>query len=106
MIKLSFGKWILLFYLLLTICNILFDSDDQITFTDERKEELISLSKKDDIYDRLAKALAPSIYENEDIKKGILCQLFGAAKKDFEDTGRSKFRYVIQELEMGCDKLI
>ena len=75
-----------------------------MTFTDERKEELIALSKKDDIYDRLAKALAPSIYENEDIKKGILCQLFGAAKKDFEDTGRSKFRYVAHELEMSSNK--
>ena len=52
------------------------------------------LSKKDDIYDRLAKALAPSIYENEDIKKGILCQLFGAANKDFSASGRSHFRWV------------
>ena len=37
---------------------------------------------------------APSIYENEDIKKGILCQLFGGANKDFADTGRGKFRFV------------
>ena len=37
---------------------------------------------------------APSIYENEDIKKGILCQLFGGANKDFTDTGRGKFRFV------------
>ena len=38
--------------------------------------------------------VAPSIYENEDIKKGILCQLFGGANKDFTDTGRGKFRFV------------
>lgn len=38
--------------------------------------------------------VAPSIYENEDIKKGILCQLFGGANKDFADTGRGKFRFV------------
>ena len=36
---------------------------------------------------------APSIYENEDIKKGILLQLFGGAKKDFGETGRGHFRY-------------
>ncbi|XP_072013660.1 DNA replication licensing factor mcm4-A-like [Amphiura filiformis] len=75
--------------------------DEQQMFSDERRQELIDLSKKDDIYDRLAKALAPSIYENEDIKKGILCQLFGAARKDFEDTGRTKFRSEINILLCG-----
>jgi DNA replication licensing factor MCM4 len=45
-----------------------------------------------DIYERLARALAPSIYENEDIKKGILCQLFGGTVKDFTHAGRGKFR--------------
>ena len=42
----------------------------------------------------LLNPVAPSIYENEDIKKGILCQLFGGANKDFADTGRGKFRFV------------
>lgn len=37
--------------------------------------------------------VAPSIYENEDIKKGILLQLFGGAKKDFIATGRGHFRF-------------
>ena len=36
--------------------------------------------------------LAPSIYENDDIKKGILLQLFGGTKKDFRNTGRGRFR--------------
>lgn len=36
--------------------------------------------------------LAPSIYENIDVKKGILLQLFGGTRKDFENTGRGKFR--------------
>ena len=54
---------------------------------------LEELSKKPDVYERLARAIAPSIYENEDIKKGILLQLFGGAKKDFSQTGRGNFRY-------------
>lgn len=37
--------------------------------------------------------LAPSIYENMDIKKGILLQLFSGSQKDFDDSGRGKFRY-------------
>ena len=44
---------------------------------------------------------APSIYENTDIKKGILLQLFGGTKKDFEDTGRGRFRSDINILLCG-----
>ena len=42
---------------------------------------------------RLARAIAPSIYENEDIKKGILLQLFGGTRKDFTKHSRGNFRY-------------
>ena len=36
--------------------------------------------------------VAPSIYENMDIKKGILLQLFSGSQKDFDSSGRGKFR--------------
>lgn len=29
------------------------------------------------IYERLVASLAPSVWEMEDVKKGLLCQLFG-----------------------------
>lgn len=61
-------------------------------FPQDKLDELKTLSQQPDIYDRLARALAPSIYENEDIKKGILLQLFGGTKKDFTASGRGKFR--------------
>lgn len=35
------------------------------------------LSKRPDVYDRLAQAVAPSVYEHDDIKKGILLQVGG-----------------------------
>ena len=66
----------------------------EIAFDAERIKLLEELSKKPDVYERLARAIAPSIYENEEIKKGILLQLFGGAKKDFTQTGRGHFRYV------------
>ncbi len=59
------------------------------------------LSKKPDVYERLARAIAPSIYENEDIKKGILLQLFGGARKDFSQTGRGQFRSELNILLCG-----
>ncbi|XP_034285625.1 DNA replication licensing factor MCM4 [Pantherophis guttatus] len=70
-------------------------------FMEEREKMLQVLSQKPDIYDRLSSALAPSIYEHEDIKKGILLQLFGGSRKDFSHTGRGNFRAEINILLCG-----
>ena len=45
--------------------------------TKERTEELIGLSKRPDIYDLLTRSLAPSIWELDNVKKGVLCMMFG-----------------------------
>ncbi|XP_030070031.1 DNA replication licensing factor MCM4 [Microcaecilia unicolor] len=74
---------------------------EQKLFTEQRMELLKDLSRKPDIYERLAAALAPSIYEHEDIKKGILLQLFGGTRKDFSHTGRGKFRAEVNILLCG-----
>lgn len=70
-------------------------------FSPERVEKLKELSKLPDIYERLARGLAPNIYENEDIKKGILLQLFGGTKKDFSAKGKGKFRAEVNILLCG-----
>ncbi|XP_065582979.1 DNA replication licensing factor MCM4-like [Artemia franciscana] len=70
-------------------------------FTPEKIEIIKEVSKKPDIYERLANAIAPSIYEHEDIKKGILLQLFGGTKKDFSNSGRGGFRSEINILLCG-----
>ncbi|XP_066917179.1 DNA replication licensing factor mcm4-A-like [Clytia hemisphaerica] len=77
------------------------DADSQVAFTPERVDYLKELSAMPDIYERLARALAPSIYENIDIKKGILLQLFGGTFKDFTAAGRGKFRSDINILLCG-----
>lgn len=45
------------------------------------EEKLVELSRREDIYEYLARSLAPSIWEMDDIKKGILLQLFGGTNK-------------------------
>ncbi|XP_069188391.1 DNA replication licensing factor MCM4 [Procambarus clarkii] len=70
-------------------------------FPPERIELLKELSRKPDVYERLARAIAPSIYENEDIKKGILLQLFGGTRKDFTNAGRGHFRSEVNILLCG-----
>ena len=72
-----------------------------VTFDEDRLNILKELSSKADVYERLARAIAPSIYENEDIKKGILLQLFGGSKKDLSQTGRGRFRSEINILLCG-----
>ncbi|KAK0076374.1 hypothetical protein PV325_004816 [Microctonus aethiopoides] len=70
-------------------------------FPPDRLEILKKLSLLNDVYERLARCIAPSIYENEDIKKGILLQLFGGTKKTHITSGRSHFRSEINILLCG-----
>jgi len=46
-------------------------------FTEERIQELQELSKAPNIYDQLTTSLAQSIWELDDVKKGVLCMMFG-----------------------------
>ena len=56
-------------------------SADEVTqsarFPPERLAELVALSQQPDVYEQLTRALAPSIWEMDDVKKGVLCMLFG-----------------------------
>ncbi|XP_023939965.2 DNA replication licensing factor MCM4 isoform X2 [Bicyclus anynana] len=70
-------------------------------FPPERIELFRALSSQPDCYERLARAIAPSIYENLDIKKGALLQLLGGTKKNFNAAGRTHFRSEINILLCG-----
>ena len=54
-----------------------------------------------DVYDLLARSLAPSVYEMDDVKKGILLQLFGGTNKTFEKGGNPRYRGEINVLLCG-----
>ncbi|KAG6456184.1 hypothetical protein O3G_MSEX009612 [Manduca sexta] len=70
-------------------------------FPPERVEMFKALASQPDCYERLARAIAPSVYENLDIKKGILLQLLGGTKKNFNAAGRTHFRSEINILLCG-----
>lgn len=53
----------------------------------EMEEKLRNLSMRPDLYDLLARSLAPSIWEMDDVKKGILLQLFGGTNKSIARGG-------------------
>ena len=79
-------------------------------FSPERIAELEELSKKTDVYDRLVKALAPSIWELDDVKKGVLCMLFGGnsrkVKKGTEARrkNRERARQEMLDADMEVDE--
>ena len=49
--------------------------------TPEDEEEFRRLASMPNIYEVLAKSIAPSIYGSADIKKAIACLLFGGSRK-------------------------
>ncbi|KAG8835838.1 hypothetical protein FRC17_000802 [Serendipita sp. 399] len=55
--------------------------------SEEMERKIMDLSKRQDVYDVLARSLAPSIWEMEDVKKGILLQLFGGTNKSIARGG-------------------
>lgn len=69
--------------------------------TEEEEEKIKATAARPDIYDLLSRSLAPSIYEMDDVKKGILLQLFGGTNKSFEKGGSPKYRGDINILLCG-----
>lgn len=75
---------------------------DQVRkITAEEEEKIKATAARPDLYDLLARSLAPSIYELDDVKKGILLQLFGGANKTFEKGGNPRYRGDINILLCG-----
>lgn len=69
--------------------------------TPEEEEKIREVAARDDIYELLARSLAPSVYEMDDVKKGILLQLFGGTNKSFEKGGSPRYRGDINILLCG-----
>lgn len=67
----------------------------------EEEERIHSTAARSDVYELLARSLAPSVYEMDDVKKGILLQLFGGTNKSFEKGGHPKYRGDINVLLCG-----
>ena len=56
------------------------------TLTQERIQQLQELSRQSDVYEQLTRSLAPSIWELDDVKKGVLCMLFGGNQRRVKNT--------------------
>jgi DNA replication licensing factor MCM4 len=69
--------------------------------TDEEEAKIKATATRPDVYELLARSLAPSVYEMDDVKKGLLLQLFGGTNKTFEKGGSPKYRGDVNVLLCG-----
>ncbi|KAI1730732.1 MCM2/3/5 family domain-containing protein [Ditylenchus destructor] len=58
---------------------------DHLQFMPEDERQFRELAKNPNVYEIIAKSIAPSIYGSEDIKKAIACLLFGGSRKRLPD---------------------
>lgn len=56
---------------------------------------------KSTIIEKLVQSFSPSIYEEDEVKKGLLCQLFGGTAKPVSKTSKGKCRPEINTLLCG-----
>lgn len=75
-------------------------------FSPERIEQLKALSRREDIYDQLTASLAPSIWELDDVKKGVLCMLVGGNHGDgpAETENSEESNWLDEDEDMGDEK--
>ncbi|RKF76933.1 DNA replication licensing factor mcm4 [Golovinomyces cichoracearum] len=69
--------------------------------SEEEQQKIRETATRPDLYELLSRSLAPSIFEMDDVKKGILLQLFGGTNKSFEKGGSPKYRGDINVLLCG-----
>ncbi|KAL2872565.1 vacuolar transporter chaperone 4 [Aspergillus lucknowensis] len=77
------------------------DAEQTRKITAEEEEKIRRTSTRPDLYELLARSLAPSVYEMDDVKKGILLQLFGGTNKSFQKGGNPRYRGDINVLLCG-----
>jgi DNA replication licensing factor MCM4 len=71
------------------------------TLKAEKAERAKLLAASGDIYQKLINSFAPSIYEMDDVKKGLLCLLFGGSNPDHAGASTGRFRGDINVLLVG-----
>jgi DNA replication licensing factor MCM4 len=75
-----------------------FTNEGKVKLSQQKIMELKKLSQEVNIIPKLINSVAPSIFEHDLIKKGLLAQLFGGTTKRLKD---GKFRGEINVLLVG-----
>lgn len=63
---------------------------EELELDDEEVERIKELSEEEDIFQKIADSIAPSIYGHDRVKEAVALQLFGGVKKTREDGVKSR----------------
>lgn len=77
------GQNIKMPYLRVVGCDV--ENENLINFSVEDEEEMLELARSEDMYELIAKSIAPAIFGHPDIKKAVACQLFGGSRTVLPD---------------------
>ena len=66
------------------------DEDDEQTRAGANEAVYREMAQDPDLYEKLANSVAPSIWKLDDVKKGVLCLLFGGTNKETAATAESR----------------
>jgi replicative DNA helicase Mcm len=72
---------------------------EEIDVGESDERDIVELSDREDIYERMVASVAPSVHGNEQLKLALLLQLFGGVTKELPD--ESRIRGDIHTLIMG-----
>lgn len=64
------------------------DTEQTRVLSEREVAAVREIAQRDDLYELLARSLAPSVYEMDDVKKGLLLQMFGGTNKTLRRGGR------------------
>ena len=55
--------------------------DVQNSFTEEGREEILSMKRDPQLYKKMARSVCPSVFGHDEVKRGVLLMLFGGVHK-------------------------
>eukprot|EP01022_Parablepharisma_sp_SALTPOND_P031329 TRINITY_DN795_c0_g1_i1.p2 TRINITY_DN795_c0_g1~~TRINITY_DN795_c0_g1_i1.p2 ORF type:complete len:490 (-),score=73.42 TRINITY_DN795_c0_g1_i1:3099-4568(-) len=57
------------------------DSEEAQNFTEEEKAKIMRMKNEPNLYTRMARSIAPSVFGHDEVKRGVLLMLFGGVNK-------------------------
>lgn len=77
------------------------EKSDKILYSEQEIREFRQFAKNENYQQELISMFAGSLWELNDVKKGLLCQLFGGTPKDFPSNFRGRYRSDLNVLLVG-----
>jgi replicative DNA helicase Mcm len=91
-VPLSTGGMSTRFELAVEVNNIIpmEETFEELDINEDDEREILELSQDPDVFTKLARSIAPSVWGYDEIKKSLVLQLFGGVRKKMSDGSKSR----------------